>query len=61
MKHLEVRIRVGDLCRILRARDTILGMVKDLPAADGVKVKVKRGGWVRLSVENTGEIKEFRI
>ncbi len=61
MEQPEARIRVGDLRRILRASDTMLKVVQDLDADDVVKVKVKRGGRVQLSVQSSGEIKEFAI
>ena len=57
----EARIKVGDLRRILRASDTMLKVMQALYADDVVKVKVKRGGRVQLSVQSTGEIKEFSI
>ena len=61
MEPTEARIKVGDLRKILRASNTILGLTHDLYADDVVKVKVKRGGYIELSIQSTGEIKEFRI
>jgi len=57
----EVRIRVGDLRRILRSSDKMLKMVQDYYASDVVKVKLKRPRLIQLWVESTGEIKERRI
>ena len=57
----EVRIRVGDLRRILRSSDKMLKVVQDYYASDVVKVKLKRPRLIQLLVESTGEIKEFRI
>ena len=60
MEQIETRIKVGDLRRILRS-DMMLKVVQALDADDVVKVEVKRGGRVQLSVQRTGEIKEFSI
>ena len=61
MEQPEVRIRVGDLRRILRSSDKMLKVVQDYYAIDVVKVKLKRPRLIQLLVESTGEVKEFRI
>lgn len=61
MERSEARIKVGDLRKLLRVSDIILRVTQDLYSDDVIKVQVKRGRQVVLSVESTGEIKEFRI